>query len=421
MTTLKARLLWLLLLLAGLSVLLVGRTPTTISPAEPAQAEEEVAKPSRVLVGIDVLAGQEFAPLRGKRVGLITNKTGQTSDGRRTLDLLAGAGGFTLAAVFSPEHGLEGLMSGAVGDSVDATTGLRVHSLYGKTRRPTAAMLEGLDALVFDIQDAGVRYYTYASTMAYAMEEAARHNLEFFVLDRPNPLNGVVVEGPFLDADRVNFEGYFPLPLRHGMTMGELAGLFNEENEIGARLTVIPMSRWQREMWFDETGLDWVNPSPNLRSLMGNTFYPAVELLRAGDVSVGRGTEKPFELFGAPWVDSAQLIAHLEARDLKGVRFEAVEFTPTEDVHARRVCQGVRLVLIDRETLAVARLGVELISALGELYPEEFRLDRTIRLVGSTETLERIRAGDDPVEIAAGWREELDTFQGVRGRYLLYE
>jgi uncharacterized protein YbbC (DUF1343 family) len=233
MTTLKARLLWLLLLLAGLSVLLVGRTPTTISPAEPAQAEEEVAKPSRVLVGIDVLAGQEFAPLRGKRVGLITNKTGQTSDGRRTLDLLAGAGGFTLAAVFSPEHGLEGLMSGAVGDSVDATTGLRVHSLYGKTRRPTAAMLEGLDALVFDIQDAGVRYYTYASTMAYAMEEAARHNLEFFVLDRPNPLNGVVVEGPFLDADRVNFEGYFPLPLRHGMTMGLLSPAPAPRNDDG--------------------------------------------------------------------------------------------------------------------------------------------------------------------------------------------
>ena len=421
MMTLKARLLLLLLLLAGLTLLLVGRTSPETSPSEPKQAEEEAAQPRRVLVGIDVLAKQGFAPLRGKRVGLITNQTGQTSDGRRTLDLLAGAGGFRLAAVFSPEHGLEGLLSGAVGDSVDATTGLRVHSLYGKTRRPTAAMLEGLDALVFDIQDAGVRYYTYASTMAYAMEEAAKHDLEFFVLDRPNPLNGVAVEGPLLDAGRVNFEGYLPLPLRHGMTMGELAGLFNEENEIGARLTVIPMSYWQREMWFDETGLDWVNPSPNLRSLTGNTFYPALELLRAGAVSVGRGTETPFELFGAPWIDSAELIAHLDARGLEGVRFEAVDFTPSEDVHARRTCQGVRLVLTDREALAVGRLGVELISALWELYPENFRLERTIRLVGSQETLEQIRAGDDPVEIVAGWWEELHTFKELRRRHLIYK
>jgi uncharacterized protein YbbC (DUF1343 family) len=421
MATLKARLLLLLLLLAGLTLLLVGRTPSSIPPTELTQTEEDVAKARRVLVGIDVLAEQEFAPLRGKRVGLITNQTGQTSDGRRTLDLLAGAGGFTLAAVFSPEHGLEGLLSGAVGDSVDATTGLRVHSLYGKTRRPTAAMLEGLDALVFDIQDAGVRYYTYASTMAYAMEEAAKHNLEFFVLDRPNPLNGVTVEGPLLDADRVNFEGYFRLPLRHGMTMGELAALFNQENEIGARLTVISMRHWKRALWFDETGLDWVNPSPNLRSLLGNTFYPAVELLRAGDVSVGRGTETPFELFGAPWIDSAQLIAHLEARNLKGVRLEAVEFTPTEDVHARRACRGVKLVLTDRKALAVGRLGVELISALWELYPEKFRLDRTIRLVGSGETLERIRAGHDPEEIVAGWEDELEAFHKLSAPYLLYQ
>lgn len=421
MVTLKARLLLLLLLSAGLALLLLGRTAPETSLAEPKQAEEKMARPKQVLVGIDVLAEQEFAPLRGKRVGLITNQTGQTSDGRRTLDLLAGAGGFTLAAMFSPEHGLEGFLSGAVGDSVDSTTGLRVHSLYGETRRPTAAMLEGLDALVFDIQDAGVRYYTYASTMAYAMEEAAKHDLEFFVLDRPNPLNGMTVEGPLLDADRVNFEGYFPLPLRHGLTMGELARLFNEENEIGVRLTVIPMRHWERAMWFDETGLDWVNPSPNLRSLLGNTFYPAVELLRAGNVSVGRGTETPFELFGAPWIDSAQLIAYLEARDLAGVRLEAVEFTPTEDVHAGRACQGVRLVLTDREALAVGRLGVELIRALWELYPENFRLDRTIRLVGSAETLERIRAGHDPEEIVAGWKDELEAFHKLSAPYPLYQ
>jgi len=421
MMTLKARLLLLLLLLAGLVLLLAGSTPAPTTTPRPAQATEEAPALTRVLTGIDVLAGQAFAPLQGKRVGLITNRTGRASDGERTLDLLAQAEGLTLAAVFSPEHGLEGLLSGAVGDSVDTATGHRIYSLYGQTRRPTAEMLDGLDALVFDIQDAGVRYYTYASTMAYAMEEAAKRELEFVVLDRPNPLNGAAVEGPMLDADRVNFEGYFPLPLRHGMTMGELARLFNEENKIGARLTVVPLQGWRRETWFDGTGLEWVNPSPNLRSLTGNTFYPAVELLRAGEVSVGRGTSEPFELLGAPWIEGAELEAYLNGRDIAGVQFEAVEFTPTEDVHKGKACQGVRLALTDRNALAVGRLGVELISALWRLYPEEFKLAKTLRLLGSEQSLARIKAGDDPIDIVAGWQENLDAFQELRAKYLLYK
>ncbi len=377
---------------------------------------------ARVQVGIDVLEEQGFAPLRGKRVGLITNQTGRTSDGRRTVDVLAGVEEVKLVALFSPEHGLEGQVSeGGVGEGVDAKTGLRVQSLYGKTRRPAEEMLQGIDVLVFDIQDAGVRYFTYETTMAYAMEEAAKRGIEFVVLDRPNALNGVAVNGPMLDADRLSFEGYFPLPLRHGMTMGELARLFNAENRIGAKLTVVPMKGWRRKMWFDATGLKWVSPSPNLRSLRANTLYPAVELLRAGGVSVGRGTATPFELFGAPWVDGDMLAAHLEARRIPGVRFHPIKFTPTEDVHANHPCRGVRLELVRREKLDAGRLGVELVSALWKLYPQEFQVDKTIRLVDSKRTLERIRAGDDPKKIVADWKKELEGFGKLRQRYLLYK
>lgn len=379
------------------------------------------APATRVRVGIEVLEEQGFAPLRGKRVGLITNQTGRTRDGRRTVDVLAKAEGVKLAAMFSPEHGWEGKVSeGGVGDVRDSVTGLRVHSLYGKTRRPTEEMLKEIDVLVFDIQDAGVRYYTYETTMFYAMEEAAKRGIEFGVLDRPNPLGGVGVNGPMLDADRLSFEGYFPLPLRHGMTMGELAQLFNAEKKIGAKLTVIPMRSWRREMWFDDTGLEWVNPSPNLRSLLGNTLYPAVELLRAGGVSVGRGTPAPFELLGAPWLDADMVAAYLESRHIPGVRFHATKFIPTEDVQAKELCRGVRLEVTDRKALDVGRLGLELLSALWKFHREQFQLDKCIRLLGSKKTLERLKAGDDPAEIAEEW-EDLDSFRALRAKYLLYD
>ena len=384
----------------------------------------QVAQPAvttgETLTGLDVLEKEGFKALDGKRIGVITNQTGRTRDGRRTVDVLAGAPNVTLAAIFAPEHGIEGKLSGKVKDGSDASSGLRVYSLYGKTRRPTAAMLEGLDALVFDIQGAGARYYTYSTTMAYAMEGAARHNVEFFVLDRPNPITGAAVEGPMLDRDRTNFEGYFPLPLRHGMTLGELARLFNQENEIGAQLTVIKMEGWRRALWFDQTGLEWVNPSPNLRSVLGSTLYPAVELLRAGDVSVGRGTETPFELFGAPWMDGEELAEYLNGRTVPGVRFEPVRYRPAADVHKGKECEGVRLVLVDREALDAGLLGMELLSALRKLYPKNFQLRKTIRLVGSKETLARLTAGDDPREIVEGWKDELEAFRKLRAEYLLY-
>jgi len=410
----RSNLFFLALGLLGALALLAGGSRSR--PIEPPPAA-----PPSVLVGIDVLEAEQFALLRNKRVGLITNQTGQTSDGRRTIDLLREAPEVKLAAVFSPEHGLEGQLSGHVGHSQDASTGIKVWSLYGRTRRPTPEMLEGLDVLVFDIQDAGVRYYTYATTMAYAMEEAARAGVAFVVLDRPNPLSGARVDGPLLDADRLNFEGYFPLPLRHGMTIGELARLYNAENRIGVALTVVSMKHWRREQWFDQTGLRWVNPSLALVSVSGNTFYPAVELLRAGDVSVGRGTEEPFEMFGAPWIDAEVLARYLEARNIPGVTFTPAHFTPTSDVHADRRCLGARLKLTDREALDTGRLGVELLSALWKLYPSHFRLERTIRLLGSSRTMARIRAGDDPVKIVEGWREELEAFRKLRATYLLYD
>lgn len=329
-----------------------------------------------VRTGIDVLAADGFALLAGKRVGLITNQTGRTRDGRRTVDLLAAAPEVKLVALFSPEHGMEGVRTGRVEDGADSATGLRVYSLYGQTRRPTAEMLDGLDALVFDIQDAGVRYYTYVTTMGYAMEEAAQRGIEFVVLDRPNPLNGRAVEGSILDADRLSFEGYFPLPLRHGMTLGELARLFNREKKIGARLTVVPMAGWRREQWFDQAGLEWVNPSPNLRSLAGNTFYPAVELLRAGGVSVGRGTDTPFELLGSPWMEAEKLAGYLNQRGVPGVRFEPLRFQPTADVHADQDCQGVRLLLADREVLDLGRLGGGVAGSAASFLPAGFRIGK---------------------------------------------
>ena len=394
-----------LLLLACVALTLVAR------PAPPS-----------VLAGIDVLVEENFAPLVGRRVGLITNHTGQTRTGESTIDVLARAPGVRLVALFAPEHGLRGTIEEReVPSERDTGTGLPIHSLYAGNRHPTDEMLAGVDVLVFDIQDAGVRFYTHITTMAYAMEEAARRKIAFVVLDRPNPLGGVVVQGPVLDSDLRSFVGYFALPIRHGMTVGELARMFNPENNINVELTVVPMRGWQRAHWFDETGWPWVSPSPNLRSVRGATLYPAVELLRAGQVSVGRGTPTPFELFGAPWIRSRELKRYLDARRIPGVRFERTRFRPAADVHPGQLCYGLRLRVTDRKALDVGRLGVELLSALWRLYPQNFQLEKNIRLLGSKKTLERIRAGDDPVDIVADWQEDLEAFKRRRAPYLLYD
>ena len=374
----------------------------------------------KVQTGIDVLNAQKFEPVSGLRVGLITNHTGIDSEGRRTIDLLYKAPGVNLVCIFTPEHGLSGKMERRIHSTTDPTTGLPVYSLYGEVDRPTQKMLDGLDALVFDIQDAGVRFYTYITTMAYAMEAAAKKGIAFYVLDRPNPLTGSAVQGPVMDRDLKSFVGYFPVPLRHGMTVAELASMFNAENQIGVNLKVIKMRGYQRTDWYDETGLLWVNPSPNLRTLNQTILYPGVAMVEGANVSVGRGTDTPFELLGAPWINARELADYLNGRKIQGVRFMPVEFLPKANRFENELCHGVQIVLIDRQALDSPALGVEIASALYRLYPNDFNLDKTLPLIGSWEVLQAIKDGQDPSSIVQNWQPSLEIFIKIRSKYLLY-
>jgi uncharacterized protein YbbC (DUF1343 family) len=373
-----------------------------------------------VQLGVDVLEAENFAPLAGLRVGLITNHTGLDREGRRTIDLLLQAPGVKLAALFNPEHGLAGKVDERVASASEPVSGLPVYSLYGEVERPTDSMLEGLDALVFDIQDVGARPYTYVTTMGYSLEAAAAKGIDFYVLDRPNAINGAVVQGPILDRDLRSFVGYFPLPVRHGMTVGELAEMFNAELQLGAKLHVVKMRGWERADWFDETGLAWVNPSPNLRNLTEATLYPGPVLVEGADLSVGRGTDTPFELLGAPWIDAKKLAAHLNARQIQGIRFLPVDFTPSQGRFAGEVCRGVQLFLLDREALDSPQMGVEIAAALYKLFPGDFQIDKTLPLVGARWVLDAIKAGQDPRRIAYRWEEPLEHFLKLRAKYLLY-
>ncbi|MDI1285191.1 MAG: DUF1343 domain-containing protein [Reyranella sp.] len=374
----------------------------------------------QVLSGIDVLEGEGFRQLEGRRIGLITNRSARDGKGRRTADVLHAAAGPKLVALFSPEHGLDAGREGKIASGRDEATGLPIHSLYGETRRPTAAMLAGLDGLVFDMQDVGTRYYTYATTMAYAMEAAAQYKLDFFVLDRPNPITASTVQGPVLDADLVSFITYLPLPVRHGMTIGELARLFNEEKKLGTRLHVVKMRHYDRASWFDQTGFAWVPPSPNLRRLEQVVLYPGVGMVEAANVSVGRGTDTPFELMGAPWIDGKALAQYLGGRAIAGVRFEATTFTPREWVYAGQPCQGIRILLTDRNRLDSSLLGTELLAALQRLHGDRFTIDKTLGMIGSRESLAAIKAQTDPREIARSWSPALEGFRARREASLLY-
>ena len=376
----------------------------------------------KVKTGIDVLEGENFAPLEGKHVGLITNHTGLASDGRRTIDVLYRAPGVRLVALFSPEHGLSGSVAeGAPVDSTrDAATGLPVYSLFGDVERPTGTMLEGIDALVFDIQDVGARFYTYITTLGYTLEAASQKGMEFYVLDRPNPIDGVDVQGPLLDLDLRSFIGYFSMPVRHGMTVGELAEMYNHENHLDAKLHVVKMRDWQRTDWFDETGQSWIPPSPNLRNLTEEILYPGVCLVEGANVSLGRGTDSPFEMVGAPWINGKELAAYLNGREIQGVRFLPMDFRPLTSNFAGELCHGVQIVLLDRQALEPTEMGVELVAALWKLFPKEFNLDGSRRLIGSHKVVESIRAGRDPQRIWYDWQEALEKFKKLRAQYLLY-
>ncbi|HUF24215.1 MAG TPA: DUF1343 domain-containing protein, partial [Vicinamibacterales bacterium] len=285
----------------------------------------------------------------------------------------------------------------------------------------TDAMLRGIDTLVIDLQDIGARFYTYTTTMAYVLEEAAKRNLRVVILDRPNPINGFAIEGPALDEAQIGFTGYMPqMPVRHGMTMGELARMFDGERKIGADLHVIAMRGWRREAWYDETRLPWVNPSPNMRNLIQATVYPGIGAFEGTNVSVGRGTDTPFEQIGAPWIDGPALAEALNARRLPGVSFYPVRFTPASSRFAKEECQGVFILVLDRAAIRPVRVGVEIAAALTKLHGSAFEIDRAARLFGSARDLARIKAGDDPARIAAGWAGAEARWRRVRAKYLLY-
>lgn len=372
------------------------------------------------LSGLDVLAERGFEGLKGKRIGLITNHSGLDRQGRRNLDVLR-SGGVTIGALFSPEHGFAGKEDReGIGNTTE--DGVPVFSLYGEARRPTPESLRGLDALVFDIQDVGVRFYTYETTMAYALESAAKAGLPFFVLDRPNPITGLRVEGPPLDAPNASFVGYLPgMPVRHGMTMGELARLFDGEKALGAKLTVVPLQGWRRADWFDATNLLWVDPSPNMRSLKAATLYPGLCLVEfARNLSVGRGTDSPFEQVGADWIRGRELAAALNDRKLPGLRFYPTRFTPNASNFKDAAVEGVRIEIVDRERVESVRLGIEMACALQKLYPGKIDWPKGRLLWGSDDALRRVAAGEGPEAIEAGYKKPVATFARLREKYLLY-
>jgi uncharacterized protein YbbC (DUF1343 family) len=379
------------------------------------------SRAGRVQTGLDVLEAEKFAPVRGKHIGLITNHTGLDYQERTTINVLAHAPGVQVVALFSPEHGIAGHSDEKLASSKDASTGLPIFSLYGDHLRPTDEMLQGIDALVFDVQDAGVRFYTYTTTMAYCMEEAAKRNIAFYVLDRPNPLNGDIVEGPMLDPEKTSFVAYYPLPVRYALTIGELAQFFNTENHINAQLHVIPMKNWHRNYFFESTGLKWIPPSPNLRTLKGSLLYPGLEILQNAGVSVGRGTEAPFEEFGAPWINGEEVAALLNAKSLPGLHFVNQPFIPVSGLYAGQHCGGVGVRVTDRAALRSMRVGLEIAAALHKKYPDQFDVTKILLLLGNDSTLQQLQSGTAPAEIIASWAKDLTTYDAIRRRYFLYK
>jgi uncharacterized protein YbbC (DUF1343 family)/CubicO group peptidase (beta-lactamase class C family) len=386
-----------------------------------AESRQRTAENVTVLNGIDVLEKEKFKQIENLRIGLVTNHTGRNLAGKPTIDVLKEAPNVRLVALFAPEHGIRGqLDQEKISDSTDEKTGLPIYSLYGETRKPKPEQLAGLDAIVFDIQDVGVRFYTYISTLKGVLEEAAKAKKPVYVLDRTNPINGLAVEGALADADKLNFIATHPIVVRHGMTIGELAQMFNAENKIGADVRVVKMENWSRAMWFDETNQIWTNPSPNMRSLTEATLYPGVGLLEVTNVSVGRGTDTPFEIVGAPWLDGQKLALYLNRRNLPGVRFVPIRFKPGASVFKDENLSGVNVIIVDRKAFQSVRTGIEIAVALRRLYPNDWQVDRYSRLLVNAEILERVKRGDAPEEIEKAWQTGLDEFKKRRASFLLY-
>lgn len=380
-----------------------------------------ISSDTNALPGIDVLAQTNFAALRGTRVGLVTNHTGLTGDGRTTIDVLHAAPGVTLAALFGPEHGLRGEHDEAVADGTDSKTGLPIFSLFGTRTQPTPEQLSGMDTLVFDIQDIGCRFYTYLSTLLNILEAASAHGLRVVVLDRPNPIGGLTAEGPLADADALSFVACHPIPVRHGLTLGEMARLLYAERKLTCPLEVIACEGWQRGDWYDATGLIWTNPSPNMRRLTAAALYPGVGLLEFTNVSVGRGTDTPFEVFGAPYIDPRPFADALNAASLPGVRFVPTYFAPTVSVFAGERCGGVQMYVTDREALNAVAVGLTLAVILRDLYLADWQPEKLATLLVNRQVLGALRAGQSAQEISAGWAGDLTAWAGRAKMARLYE
>ena len=404
------------------------------APPEPSRVEipaaepDSVLEPTSVLPGIDVLLRDSLHLVRGKRVGLITNQTGVAADGRSTIDVLVAHPAVNLVALYGPEHGLRGGVGSGerIRSGRDAATGLPVFSLYGGTERPTAAMLRGVDVLVFDMQDIGARPYTYVWTMAMAMEEAAKHGIPFVVLDRPNPITGAV-EGPLMAMEMRNrgqpITGYFPVPLRHGMTSGEIARYINAEYGIGAQLSVVPVQGWRSDEWFDRTRLPWIDHSPNIRNLDAALAFSGLVMLEATNLSVGRGTDAPFTYVGAPYLNAAELLRRVRGYNLPGVGFDTASFTPrgTEWMQFRNQhVRAVQLRITDREAFKPVLTALVFLVEIQRMHPRNLGMGSMLQMLGSHWAPEAVRRGDDPREINRRWETELAEWAQVRERYRLY-
>jgi uncharacterized protein YbbC (DUF1343 family)/CubicO group peptidase (beta-lactamase class C family) len=391
------------------------------------------ARNGAVLNGIDVLEASGFKALRegphvrggdARAIGVLTNHTGVDRLGHRTVDVLAHAPGVKLVAIFSPEHGIGGTQdTTGTTNSVDSVTGVPIYSVYGATesaRRPSLEILQKLDAIVIDLQDVGVRFYTYETSVGYFLEAAAKTNTEVVILDRPNPIGGTMVQGPLSTPGTENFTNYMPEPVRQGMTLAELSRFFNGERHLNAKLTVVPMQGWLRGDWFDSVSQIWINPSPNLRSLAQETLYPGVAMVEGANVSVGRGTDTPFELLGAPWINARDFADYLNSRNIAGVRFVPATFTPASSIYAGQLCKGVQIFISDRYRLDSPEMGVEIMAALHKLYPADFQLQKVMQLLCNQAVYDAVARGDDPRFIAEQWRDELDAFREMRAKYLIY-
>jgi len=401
---------------------LAGRIATIATAA--ISTDKEIGPATQVgdtLSGLDVLQRDQYQQLQGKRIGLITNHTGINRDGVSIVELFNTAANVDLVALFSPEHGFEGKLDVAkIKDAQDAKSGLQIYSLYGKTRKPTAEMLADIDLLVFDIQDIGTRFYTYISTMGNAMQAAADHDIDFMVLDRPNPINGSHVQGPVLDKGSESFVGFHPVAVRHGMTAGELANMFNVELDLKLDLQIIKLAGWHRSNFFDATGLPWVNPSPNMRNLNQALLYPGIGLLETTNLSVGRGTDTPFEQIGAPYIQGRELANAMNARKLNGIRFVPIQFTPESNKFSGQVCGGLSLVITDRDVFDPLATGLELAVALRTLYREQWETKALNRLLSHQQTYECIKAGASVRDIRSAYNNGLQAFRQRRKAFLLY-